>query len=212
MWCLCLHMSVSTGLIPWSGCGLTDFIIQFALTLFPKSELLSPYWVFLMWLCHILLWGSTHWGQGWLTAPDGVGHKCIYGRDPCQKIEIQNNSIKSTFVKRQSWVNRQISVWGKQNRLFSQEQVEGFRCDKQTQIQSCKKGLLVALKKRRCGWVSWILIIGSITVVISSLPMPVVLLIRYFFFLKEWNCTACHLNKKNQLRAVCKSCKVSLDK
>lgn len=57
--------------------------------------------------------------------------------------------------------------------------MKGFRYNKQLRIQSCKKGLLVALKKRRLGWVLGLLIIGSITAVISSLPMLVLLLIHY---------------------------------
>lgn len=54
-----------------------------------------------------------------------------------------------------------------------------FRCNKQLRIQSCKKGLLVALKKRRRAWVLGLRIIGSITAVISSLPMLVLLLMHY---------------------------------
>lgn len=49
MWCLCLQISVNTGLIPWTGCGLIYFIIQFALTSFPEKwivfQIVGPYQV-----------------------------------------------------------------------------------------------------------------------------------------------------------------------
>lgn len=56
--------------------------------------------------------------------------------------------------------------------------MKGFRCNRQLRIQSCKKGLLVALKKRRCRVVLWLLTTGSVTAVISSFPMLVLLLIH----------------------------------
>jgi hypothetical protein len=40
---LLIHMGASIDLIPWSGCGLTYFIIQFVLTTFLKNGFLSRY-------------------------------------------------------------------------------------------------------------------------------------------------------------------------
>lgn len=102
MWCLCLQMSVSTGLIPWTGCGLNichnsicPHFIPGKMDCFPDSRPMPG--------LHNV--GMPHLALGFSTLRAGLtyssrwcGPQIHMWERYLSEMEIQNNSIRSTCV------------------------------------------------------------------------------------------------------------------
>lgn len=140
----------------------------------------GPYQVFIMCACHILLWGLAHWGQDCLTVPGGVGHRYKCGGDTCQKIEIQNNNIKSTCITKAELGQQTDKCLRKTEWIVTPGSSERVQMQRAAVSAVMKEGFAGCPKGKTMRWVLSLLIIGSITAVISSLPVLVLLLIHYF--------------------------------